>query len=312
LVTAVLVVGWSGGWSEGWSRTTQTSSEKLAFSGDTAGAYFTVMLLWTFGWVLTPHLWQRMYMARSPKVLAVSMVFASGLSLWVVTFSGAVIGFLAMGLFPRIPQGFDTDALTPLLYREFLPVGAVVLVVATFAAGMSTLDSQVLSGSSIFTLDLYRESRKTASNVSLARVGRFFEAVFVVGLVLFALFPASQALIIPLASVGVGFGLVFLMPLIGAFYWPRASEAAAFWSMVCGFGVMLLFQLMPAVAEPLPFSYGPPAWGFFVSVAVFYVVSYMTQPVSERSRELHHGYLDAVFPSRRRRAVPRFVTTSYR
>lgn len=241
---------------------------------------------------------QRMYMARSPRVLGVSMVFASGLSLWVVTFTGAIIGFLAMGLFPDIPQGFDSDALTPLLYREFLPAGAVMLVVATFAAGMSTLDSQVISGSSLFTLDIFRESRPDTSRMQLSTVGRWFEALFVLGLVLFAAFPASQALIIPLASVGVGFGLALLMPLIGALYWPRATEAAAFWSMLSGFAVMLVLQLT-GWTEQLPTTFGPPAWGFFASVALFYGISFATQPVSGQRRQQFHGYLDQTFSTAR-------------
>jgi len=298
LATSALVVGWAGGWTDGWQQAIDTNPDKMAFTGDTAGAYFTTMLLWTFGWVLTPHLWQRMYMARSPRVLGVSMVFASGLSLWVVTFTGAIIGFLAMGLFPDIPQGFDSDALTPLLYREFLPAGAVMLVVATFAAGMSTLDSQVISGSSLFTLDIFRESRPDTSRMQLSTVGRWFEALFVLGLALFAAFPASQALIIPLASVGVGFGLALLMPLIGALYWPRATEAAAFWSMLSGFAVMLVLQLT-GWTEQLPTTFGPPAWGFFASVALFYGISFATQPVSGQRRQQFHGYLDQTFSTAR-------------
>lgn len=309
LATSMLVVGWSGGWTTGWQRAIEASPDRMAFTGDTAGAYFTTMLLWTFGWVLTPHLWQRMYMARSPRVLGLSMVFASGLSLWVVTFTGAVIGFLAIGLFPDIPQGFDSDALTPLLYREFLPAGAVLLVVATFAAGMSTLDSQVLSGSSLFTLDIFREARPHASSASLSGVGRWFEALFVVGLVLFAAFPASQALIIPLASIGVGFALALLMPLIGALYWPRASEAAAFWSMLLGFAVMVVLQLT-GWTERLPTTFGPPSWGFFTSVVVFYGVSFATRPVSAERRLQFHGYLDDVFPARRARVSTSQVPAS--
>lgn len=57
LATSALVVGWAGGWTDGWQQAIDTNPDKMAFTGDTAGAYFTTMLLWTFGWVLTPHLW---------------------------------------------------------------------------------------------------------------------------------------------------------------------------------------------------------------------------------------------------------------
>ena len=297
IATAGFVISWSGGWIDCWGATIAAQPEKLAFSGDSGGAYFTLLLLWTFGWVLTPHLWQRMYMAKSARVLIKSMVLASVLSLWVVTFMGAIIGFLGMGLFPQIPEGFDADALVPLLYANFLPVMGVVLVVAAFAAGMSTLDSQVISASSMFSLDMYEEARPQASTGLLERVGRWFEGAFVAGIVTFALLPGGQELIVPLASIGVGMALVFLMPLIGALYWPRATEQGAFWSMLLGWGVMLALELTGATSS-LPTTFGPPAWGFFVSVAVFYGVSMVTQPVSAERQEMYHGYLAAVFPSR--------------
>lgn len=293
LGTAFLVARWAGGWVEGWTGATQAAPEKFAFSGETAGSYFTLMLLWTFGWVLTPHLWQRMYMARSARQLVKSSVIASGLALWVTTFSGAVIGFVGIGLISEIP---NSDALVPTLYTQFLPWGGVLLVVATFAAGMSTLDSQVISGSSIFSLDIYQEVRPHADPHKLGKVGHRFEAVFVIGLVIFALLPAGRELIIPLASIGVGMALVFLMPLIGALFWPRATEPAAFWSTAIGWAVMLVLQL-GGYTEQLPTTFGPPAWGFFVAAAVFYVTSYLTEPVSEDSQRRFHGYLAEVFPT---------------
>jgi hypothetical protein len=51
-----------------------------------------------------------------------------------------------------------------------------------------------------------------------------------------------------------------------------------------------LLQLGDLTAS-LPTSLGPPAWGFFASVAVFYAVSYATQPVSQDRQERFHGYL---------------------
>jgi solute:Na+ symporter, SSS family len=294
--TAMLVVSWADGWTAGWQSAASAQPEKLSFTGSTAGSYFTLLLLWTFGWVLTPHLWQRMYMAKSAQTLVKSAVVASGLALWVVTFSGAIIGFVSMGLFPEIPAGFDTDALVPLLYSQFLPLMGVVLVVATFAAGMSTLDSQVISGSSIFSLDIYREYKPDVAKSELGRVGHRFEAVFVTGLVVFTLLPAGQELLIPLASIGVGMALVFLMPLIGALFWPRATEPAAFWSTAAGWAVMLILQI-GGYAERLPTTFGPPAWGFFVAVAIFYGVSYLTDPVSQRNQERFHGYLAEAFPT---------------
>lgn len=299
VLTAGLVIHWAGGWQTGWLNALNVRPENFVFDPARSGNYLTLLLLWTFGWVLTPHLWQRMYMARSPRVMATSMVLASALALWVVTFSGAIIGFLAIGIMPEIPPGFDTDALVPLLYNRFLPIGGIILVIATFAAGMSTLDSQLITSTSIFTLDFYRSIlNPNADGFTLQRIGYFFQGVFAAGLVIFALLPAGQALLIPLASIGVGLCLLFLMPLIGALFWPRASTPAAFWSMLLGFLVMLTLQV-GGWTTYLPGTWGPPFWGFVTSVVIFIAVSLVTPPVAYERQERFHGFLRETFYGKR-------------
>jgi SSS family solute:Na+ symporter len=305
IVTAALVVSWAGGWEIGWSRAIETQPVKFAFSEDTSsGKYITLMLLWTFGWVLTPHLWQRLYMANSPRTLVASSLIASGLALFVVTFSGAVIGFLAIGMNLDLPETFTTDALVPLLYGSFLPVMGAVLVVAVFAAGMSTLDSQIISASSSFVRDLYTPRRNVGDSARQMRSGRYFETAFVVAVVLFSLSAAGRQLLIPLASIGVGMALVFLMPLLGALFWPRATEPAAFWSILAGWATMLAMQFG---LFTLPTSAGPALWGFVVSVAAFYLVSFATSPVSVEKQILFHGEMAQHFPETREAAAERIA-----
>lgn len=292
IITAVLAVNWAGGWATGWANAVDAEPSKFLFSGGTAGSYITLMLLWTFGWILTPHLWQRMYMARSPKVLVQGSVIASFMALLVVTFSGAVIGFMAMGMDVDM-AGRTSDALVPLLYSQFLPIMGAVLVVAVFAAGMSTLDSQIISASSVFTEDVYRRGRDSVDSRRKIQAGRLFEVVFV-GLVIgFVLSEAGRQLLIPLASIGVGMALVFLMPLIGCLFWPRGTEAGAFYAMLSGWLVMMGIQF--GLVTFLPTVVGPPVYGFVVSLVVFYAVSLMTTPVSAEKQRLVHGLLRETF-----------------
>lgn len=295
IATAILVIVWSGGWSTGWSNAITAEPEKFYFQeGSNGGNYVTLMLLWTFGWILTPHLWQRLYMADSPKTLVKSSVIASFLALIVVTFSGAVIGFLALGLDLNIPIGFSSDALVPLLYSEYLPIMGAILVVAVFAAGMSTLDSQIISASSIYCIDYYKHRSKSKDEKKMLRASRGFELVFILAVIAFTLSEAGRQLLIPLASVGVGLALVFLMPLIGALFWPRASESGAFWAMLLGSIVMLSLQF--GLINYIPGSIGPAMWGFLISVITFYSISFITQPVSESKQVMFHGYMASNFP----------------
>jgi Na+/proline symporter len=48
----------------------------------------------------------------------------------------------------------DRDQLVAEMYRRYLPLGGAMIVLAVFACGMSTIDSILLSLSSIFTRDI--------------------------------------------------------------------------------------------------------------------------------------------------------------
>ncbi|WP_138470584.1 sodium:solute symporter [Poseidonocella sp. HB161398] len=290
------VVHWAGGWEAGWQAAIAAEPGKLAFGADTRqGSYVTLLILWTFGWILTPHLWQRLYMAESPRTLLLGSVITSFLALFVVTFTGAVIGMVAMGMDLGDTSSLVSDALVPMIFAKYLPVMGAVLVVAVFAAGMSTLDSQIISASSNFTQDLYGSFDRLDQSKKM-KASRYFEGAFVIAVVLFSLSDAGRQLLIPLASIGVGMALVFLMPLLGALFWPRASEEAAFWSMLCGWGVMLAMQFG---LVSLPGSIGPALWGLIVSMVLFYGISFATQPVAAKKRKEFQEDLDDVFPEPR-------------
>lgn len=86
------------------------------------------------------------------------------------------------------------------------------------------------------------------------------------------------------------------MPLIGALFWSRATEPAAFWSMLCGWGVMMAMQFK---LFALPGSIGPALWGLIVSVVLFYGISFATAPVSLRKRQQFQDDMLDVFPETR-------------
>jgi SSS family solute:Na+ symporter len=298
--TMFLVIGWAGGWEAGWAASAQARPDLLAFDGG-AGNYITLMTLWTFGWVLTPHLWQRLYMADSPHALVKGAAITSFLALFVVTFTGAVIGMLSLGMDIAIPEGTTTDALVPEIYAQYLPAMGVVLVIAVFAAGMSTLDSQLISATSSFTQDLVPSVSK-ADNHQRMRLARVFEVAFVLALVAFAFSPQGRSLIAPLASIGVGMALSFLLPLLGALFWPRASEPAAFWSMLLGWGIMVAMQFN---VLPNPGVVGPPLWGLAVSTLVFFGGSLaVDNPVERLRRKDFQDEMADSFPETGRRAIP--------
>lgn len=292
IATMLLVTSWSGGWSNGWQAATGAHPELFVFNGG-AGNYITLMTLWTFGWILTPHLWQRLYMADSPHTLVKGAAITSFLALFVVTFTGAVIGMMSLGMDFAIPEGSSSDALVPELFAQYLPAMGAVLVIAVFAAGMSTLDSQMISATSSFTQDLVPSVMNTDDHKRM-RLGRYFEVAFVVALVIFAFSPQGRSLIAPLASIGVGMALSFLLPLLGALFWSRASEPAAFWGMLLGWGVMVTMQFG---ILPNPGVVGPPLWGLLVSAVAFFGGSLLRyDPVNPACRQKFQGDMAERFP----------------
>ncbi|MCF8078165.1 MAG: sodium:solute symporter family protein [Desulfobacterales bacterium] len=291
IISAFFVIRWAGGWFEGWSAAIKINPEMFIFKAGASGKYYTLALMWTLGWVLVPHLWQRMYMAASPVIMGKSMLIASIASLWVITFTGLIIGFVAKGLVPSLPPGTDADMILPILYSTFFPIGGIFLVIAAYAAGMSTLNSQLLSASSVVTQDIYKAViHPEAPEAKQAKIGRMFVGVFVAALLIFALIPAGQALLIPLASVGVSYCVLLLAPLVGVVYWKGATRQGAFWSMLLGFIILVLTQFTP-LGGMMPGTIGPAYWGFIVSIVTFVVVSRFTQPMSEKKIEMFHGFL---------------------
>jgi len=299
IATMFLVVRWAGGWDAGWTNSVNAKPELFTFDGG-GGRYITLMVLWSFGWVLTPHLWQRLYMADSAKTLVKGAAATSFLALFVVTFTGAVIGMLAIGMDLNIPEGSNSDALVPLIFANYLPAMGVVLVIAVFAAGMSTLDSQLISATSSFTQDLV-PSVMEADNKKRMRLGRYFEVVFILAVVAFAFSPQGRSLIAPLASIGVGMALSFLLPLLGALYWRRSSEPGAFWSMLLCWGVMLAMQFG---LIPTPGKIGPPLWGLITGAVVFFGLSLaVNNPVEAVRRKRFQGDIAEDFPETRKPAM---------
>lgn len=188
-----------------------------------------------------------------------ALLLASVLARWIVTFMGAIIGFLGDRALPSDSRGV----------RRRRPRAAALRQLP--AADGDRPRRGGVRGRHVDPRPL-RGGEAAEQHLTARAGGRWFKVAFVLGLVAFALLPGGQELIAPLASIGVGMALVFLMPLIGALYWPRASEQGAFWSMLAGWAVMVPLQLTGATSS-LPTSFGPSAWSFFVSVVVFYGVS---------------------------------------
>nr|XP_055050707.1 sodium/myo-inositol cotransporter 2 isoform X1 [Misgurnus anguillicaudatus] len=124
------------------------------------------------------------------------------------------------------------------LVMELLPAGLRGLMMAVMlAALMSSLTSIFNSSSTIFTMDLWRNIRKTASEWELMIVGRVFVLVLVVVSVLWIpLVQSSQGgqLFIYIQSISVYLQPPVSVVFLTGCFWKRTNEKGAFWGLILG------------------------------------------------------------------------------
>jgi len=248
----------------------------------TPGVWFGYMLLWFLCDPMFPQLFQRFYAASSPRGLSTTMSLYPLLtgSLFLLPVTIGVLGRLS---FPTLPDGMAADQILPRMLALHTPpwVEALVLT-AALAALMSTLDSQLLTLSSMFTRDivgpirehLARRGGRAARPASPARstgsgpgstgqgsdtsetlrsdeIPQWVGKTFVVGLALAGVAIARHPPATFRALATETFtGLAVLFPtVITALYWPRMRAGAAIASIVVGEGLVAAhhFHLLPDV-----------------------------------------------------------------
>ncbi len=219
----------------------------------TPGVWFGYMLLWSLCDPMFPQLFQRFYAAKSPRGLTTTMSLYPLLTgfLFLLPVTIGVLGRLS---FPELPEGAAADRILPLMLAEHAPpvIEALVLT-AALAALMSTLDSQLLTLSSMFTRDVcepirdrfVRRAGGESDSSSSRELPAWVSKAFVVGLALAGLAIAySPPATFRVIATQTFTGLAVLFPtVVGALYWKRMSPAAAIASIVVGEGLAAAYYL---------------------------------------------------------------------
>jgi SSS family solute:Na+ symporter len=232
---------------------------------------------------------QRCFMARSARVITRTAGTLAVLSPWVQTVPIMLVGVAAVGVLPGL-TGADTDAVIPLLLAKYAPYVGAIVVAGAWAAGMSTLDSQLISASSLVTRDLYRYVRPDASDREQARVGQLF--VLVVTVVMYFFVLTKPGFIVVLGTAGAGIAIAgYLFPTIGLLFWPRAGRVAALGGLVAGG----LVAFLTFAVWRFPLGIHNTLWGLVIGGVVFLVLAYATAPLPYAQQARFHGLLaDAI------------------
>jgi SSS family solute:Na+ symporter len=235
------------------------------------GIWFGYLFLWFFADPMFPQLFQRFIAAKDRKSLNTTVVLYPLIttSLFFLTVS---IGVLGRYTFPGLSAA-ESDAVFPLLLQRY--AGAflsTLLITGSLAALMSTMDSQLLTLTSLITVDFMRFKKK--------EVLKEKAVIVVLGVLGFLIAVRPPQTILDFISKTTFNGLAVLAPtVIGGLYWKRANRYGAAASIVCGEGLVLAFYLgalsIPGILPVVPI--------LLVSAAVFVAVSLLTAAPGENA-----------------------------
>src|SRR5699024_8621429 len=135
------------------------------------------------------------------------------------------------------------DLATPkLLASGLVPTSlAVIVMIGIIAAAVSTIDSIMLTLSSMAARDVYSVLKKRSTDTQELAVGKILLPVIALLAYLFAQLEPS---LIAVLSVSASAGLLVLVPaLIGAFFWRRGTAAGALCSIILGGALVFVLEL---------------------------------------------------------------------
>ncbi len=246
--------------------------------------FIGLSLPWLFFCISNPQVSQRFFIPESVKAMRQMMggflVFG-----FIYTLIAVLWGLGARMLVPGLD---NADMATPtLLAMPFVPKAlALVAMIGIVAAAVSTIDSILLTLSSVWARDIYRGVLNPgASEAKELRVGQWVIPVMAVIALIFAWQASTRSgldfMIAPL-SAAASAGLLMVVPSIfGAFYWRRATAAGSLVSIVSGAVLVLVLQVTGAK----PLGWWPGVWGLIVCTIVFLVVSLITRAPKAKADE---------------------------
>jgi SSS family transporter len=140
--------------------------------------WLSTIIIIFFGISIYPQAIQRIYAAKDAKTLKRSFQIMVFMPI-VTTFFLVVVGMVGMNRFPGLDKQ-GSEEITMLLLNDMaihipgVKYFIILFLSAAVAAIMSTVDSALLAISALFTQDIYRRIRPTASQSNLTGTGKLF------------------------------------------------------------------------------------------------------------------------------------------
>jgi len=245
-ISLILVARYHGGFIVA-NRTLMATDPELFSRPGGLGTYtltiwFSFMMLWFFCDPMFPQLFQRFFSAHSENNIARMMLFYP-LICTVIFFIPIALGVLGHLAFPGL-TGKQADRILPMVINLVSgDLMSALTIACGLAALMSTMDSQLLTLSSIFTQDVI--PLVTGKHAKGQILGRAF--VVFLSLAGLALAYRPPATILSIATQTFT-GLAVLFPtVIFGLYFKKVHSLPALLSIIFGEGLVVLcyFGLIP-------------------------------------------------------------------
>nr|WP_231714252.1 sodium/solute symporter [Desulfosarcina ovata] len=203
-------------------------------------AHFLITLSLAIGIVFlsAPHLVVRFYAAKDQRIISRGMILCPVL---VAVFTMCVysIGPFAWLIIPKIVPSTEIinyfknpDQVIPLLTSVlFHPIIGTIVLIAAISAGMSTINSLLLTLATSFGRDVIYVINPKLSEKTILLATRYSSIVLAIVPFVIAINPPEVVVVL----VGLSFSIIgsaFLSPLVGGLYWKGGTAAGATWSMV--------------------------------------------------------------------------------
>lgn len=291
LVIITLIFIYNAGGLKAFIHLQETAPDILVNKGNFTGIIETALGL-MFGYWIMPHMWQKFYSAGSPMILAKTSIITPFWNSWLMALGALFIGMLAHtpGLVPGL-SAENSDTIIPLFFSTYAPFFGTVVVAAVIAAGISTINSALLSSASLLVNDIYvRFVNKDVTPSRTTFISKLTVLLMTLIVIVFAFIPAAQGYLVPIAGLGYGIVLQLVPSAIGPLYWKKGTLAGAILSIIIGETALVGVYLF---GSPLPF--GPATTGLILGSVTFFVVSLWTKDKNVEAQRKHHKDLIEIF-----------------
>ncbi|MFU8812925.1 MAG: sodium:solute symporter [Balneolaceae bacterium] len=245
------------------------------------GTLIGVPVLGFYYWATNQYIVQRVLGSKDIKNARWGAMLGGALKVGALMIM-VIPGVMAISVFPGLD---DPDMVFPTMVANVLPIGITGLVLAgLISAILSSIDSTLNSSSTLITMDFIEPKNPNLTNKEIGKIGRWTTIILMIVAVLWAPNIANFEGIFRYIQQAFSY---IVPPVVAIFFmgilWKRGSRHAAFWTLVIGHTVSVIFFVLSILdVFELHFTIMAGALTAF-SFLVFYLISVFGEAPEEGS-----------------------------